>query len=55
MEDEEQEEDLEAIQAHMQMTLAMTYESINASMKDSTLPDEMVNDFWDAFKPRPLR
>ncbi|PVG03471.1 hypothetical protein CPB86DRAFT_810575 [Serendipita vermifera] len=55
MEDEEQEEDLEAIQAHMQMTLAMTYESINISMKDSTLPDDMVNDFGDAFKPRPPR
>jgi hypothetical protein len=51
----EEEEDLEAIQAHLDMTMALTYEAVEASFENSTLPDDMVYETIDTFKPRPAR
>ena len=55
MNDEEGEDDLEAIQAHMQMTMALLYDVVDASMKNSTLPNEHGVESLTDFKPRPLR
>jgi len=55
MEVGEEEDDLEAIQAHLDMTMALTYEAVEASFKNSTLPDDMVYETIDTFKPRPPR
>jgi hypothetical protein len=49
------DEDIEAIQAHMAMTMALAYEAIDASMKNSTLPDEQVYESVETFRPRPPR
>ncbi|CCA74061.1 hypothetical protein PIIN_08015 [Serendipita indica DSM 11827] len=48
-------EDLEAIQAHMQMTMALLYDAVDASMKNSTLPNEYGVESLTDFKPRPPR
>ncbi|KAG8799405.1 hypothetical protein FRC16_005203, partial [Serendipita sp. 398] len=53
----EREQDLEAIQAHMAMTMALAYEAIDASMKNSTLSDEHSH-FQQSladYRPRPPR
>ncbi|KAG8812977.1 hypothetical protein FRC17_001726, partial [Serendipita sp. 399] len=49
------EDDLEAIQAHMAMTMALAYDAIDASMKNSSLPDEVVQEALVDFRPRPPR
>ena len=55
METGEEDVDLEAIQAHLDMTMALTYQAVEASFKNSNLPDEMVYDTVQTFKPRPPR
>ncbi|KAG8824060.1 hypothetical protein FRC18_010595 [Serendipita sp. 400] len=53
----EREQDLEAIQAHMAMTMALAYEAIDASMKNSTLSDEHSHFHQSLadYRPRPPR
>jgi hypothetical protein len=51
----EDEDDLEAIQAHMEMTMALTYEAVETSLKNSTLRDEQEYESLATFKPRPAR
>lgn len=55
MEEEEAEADLEAIQAHLEMSMALTYQAVEASLKNSTLPDEQTYESLATFKPRPPR
>ncbi|KAG8847354.1 hypothetical protein FRB91_011868 [Serendipita sp. 411] len=53
----EREQDLETIQAHMAMTMALAYEAIDASMKNSTLSDEHSHFHQSLadYRPRPPR